>query len=111
MQTLDCPHQRVRRANLVISICADEDDMANIRLRNQVFQQLEGCGIQPLQIVEKKRKRVLWLGEYTEKAAEERLEARLGFLRRKVGDRLLRSKDQFEFWDQVYNQLAIRSQR
>src|SRR5580704_10195481 len=110
MQALESPFERVSEANLVIPICADEDDLANLRLGNEVFQQLEGGGIQPLQIVEEKRQRVLRAGEYPKKAAEKRLEARLSFLRRKVGDRLLGSNDSFDFWNQVYDELAIRPQ-
>src|SRR5271170_8088549 len=93
MQTLESPGERVSKVNLVIPICADKDDMANLRLDNEVFQQLESGGIQPLQIVEEHRQRVFRAGEYPKKAAEKRLEASLCFLRRKVGDRLLSSDD------------------
>jgi hypothetical protein len=54
----------------------------------KVFEQLERRAIQPLQIVQEQRERVLLAREHAEEAPEYHLEAVLGLLRRQVWNQL-----------------------
>ena len=49
-----------------------------------MLDEVERCRIQPLQIVEEQRERVLRPGEHAEEAPEHQLEAVLSVLRRQI---------------------------
>jgi hypothetical protein len=53
----------VRRTDFVVTVGSDQHQVPHVRIGNQVLQQLKGCRVQPLQIVEEQRKRVLRPGE------------------------------------------------
>ena len=59
-------HQRMRGSGLLIPIGADEKQVIEIRLGQQVLEKLERRNVQPLQVVEEQRQRMLRLGEDTE---------------------------------------------
>ena len=44
--------------HFIVSISADQHQVAYIGFGQKVFQQVEGCCIEPLQVVEKKYKRM-----------------------------------------------------
>ena len=46
------PRERVGRTHLVVAISADQQQMVQLRVRDQVFKKVERCCIQPLQIIE-----------------------------------------------------------
>ena len=51
--------QRVRRADLVVPVGADQQQVPHLRVRDQMLEEVERRGIQPLQIVEEQRERML----------------------------------------------------
>ena len=53
------PPERVRGADLVVPVGADQQQVAHLRMRDQMLEQIEGRRIQPLQIVEEQRQRML----------------------------------------------------
>src|SRR5712692_4480864 len=65
--------------------------------------------VQPLQIVEKQRKRVLRPGERAEESPEHHLEAVLRILRRQVWNGRLFPDDKLDLRDEVDDELAIRT--
>src|SRR5713226_10226549 len=67
--------------------------------------------VQPLQIIEKQRKRVLRPGERAEEAPEHQLEAVLRILRRQVWNGWLFPNDELHLGDEADDQLPIRSHR
>ena len=77
-------YERVRWTYFVLAIGSHQHQVAHIRNGNQVLQQFNGCGVQPLQIVEEQCKRVLLRGERAEEAPEDQLEAVLRISRRQV---------------------------
>ena len=86
------PHQRVRWCDLVVAVGADQQQVTHIRLRQQMLEQVERRRVEPLQIVEEQRQRMLRPGEHAEKAPEHQLEAALRVLRRQLRDRRLRRR-------------------
>src|SRR6266576_180230 len=80
------------------------------RVRDQVLEEVERCCIQPLQIIEEQRERVLVASEHPEEAPENHLEAVLRILRRQVRDRSLLSNHKLQLGDEVDDELTIRAQ-
>ena len=74
-----------------------------------MLEQFKGRRVQPLQIVEKQRERVLRPGERAEKPLEHHLEAILRVLRRDLRDGRLFADHQLEVGNQIYHQLTIRT--
>jgi hypothetical protein len=58
-----CPRQRVRQTNFVVTIGTQQNHAAQVRIDTQMLQQLESCRVQPLQIVEEQCQWVLLPGE------------------------------------------------
>src|SRR6185312_1876738 len=85
--------------------------MPHIRMDQQIFQKIKRGGIDPLQIVEEERQRMLRSGEHSEKAPKNHLKAPLHLLRRQLGDRVLFTNDEFQLRDEVQHELAIGTQR
>ena len=81
---LERPQQRVRGADLVVPVGADQQQVPHLRVRDQMLEQVERRCVQPLQIVEEQRERVLRAREHAEEAPEHHLEAVLRVLRRQV---------------------------
>ena len=76
-----------------------------------MLKEVERCCIQPLQIVEEQRERVLRPGEHAEKPPERQLEAVLRILRRQVRNRWLFPDDELHLRDEVDDQLPVRPHR
>ena len=49
----------MRGVDLVVPIGADQQQMLHVRLRQHILEQIERGGVEPLQIVEEERQRVL----------------------------------------------------
>ena len=81
---LERPHKRVRGADLVVPVGPDQQQVPHLRMRDQVLEEVERRCIQPLQIVEEQRERVLLAREHAEEASENHLEAVLRVLRRQI---------------------------
>src|SRR5580692_5299884 len=80
--------QRMCGIDLVVPISADQHQVPQIRLGQQVLQQIESRSIEPLQIVEKERQRMLLPGKNTNESAEHELETDLRLLWIEFRDRL-----------------------
>ena len=72
---LQRPQKRGRGADLVVSIGPDQKQVPHLRVRDQVLEEVERRCIQPLQIIEEQRQRMLLSREYLEEAPEDHLEA------------------------------------
>ena len=73
-----------------------------------MLDEVERGGIQPLQIVEEQRKRMLRASERANEAPEHQLKSVLRFLRRQVGNGRLFADDELQFGDEVDDELAVR---
>ena len=107
---LERPQQRVRGADLVVPVGPDQQQMLHLRVRDQVLDEVERRGIQPLQIIKEQRERMFLAREHAEEAPENHLEAVLRILWRQIGDRRLFPDHEFQLGDEVDDQAAIRAQ-
>src|SRR6185436_11071914 len=82
--------------------------MFHLRLGDEVRDEVERRGVEPLQIVEEQHERVFWSSEYAEEALEDRLESVLGLRCRKVRHRWLRPDDELERGNEVDDELTVR---
>src|SRR5258707_7385025 len=76
-----------------------------------MLEEVERCCIQPLQIIEEQRERVLLAREHPEEALENHLESVLRVLRRQVRDRWLFPNHEFQLGNEIDHELTIRAQR
>ena len=77
----------------------------------QIFEQIQRRRVEPLQIVEEQRERVLRARKDADEPPHHRLEAALRVLRRQLGDRRLLADDEFQLGDQVDDQAPVRPER
>src|ERR1700738_1879438 len=105
------PPKRVRGHDLVVRIGADEQQVPHFRVRDEMLEQVERCRIEPLQIIEEQRERVLRPGKRAEKPPEHQLEAVLRVLWWKIGNGWLLSDDELQFWNQIDDKASVRTQR
>ena len=108
---IELAHQRVSGIDLVVPIRADEQQVLQIGAGQQVFEQVECGRIQPLQVVEEERKRMLGSREYADEPPKDQLKTSLRFLRRKLGHRWLFANDVLQFRDKIDDQQPVRLQR
>ena len=85
--------------DLVVAIGADQQQVPHVRLGQQILEQVERRRVEPLQIVEEQRQRMLRPGEHADEAAEHQLEPPLRLLRLELGDRRLLADDERQFGD------------
>jgi hypothetical protein len=97
------------RADLVVPICADKEEVADVRVSYQIFEELEGSRVQPLQVIQEESERMLLPGEDTKEGAEYRLEPVLLFLRGEFRHGRLLADDELELGDEVYDELTVQA--
>jgi len=93
---LEHAYQRVMRAHLVLPVGPYQQHMLHLRVRDQVLDQVERLGIQPLQIIKKQRERVLLMREYAKETPEYILEAVFCIVWRQLWNRRLLSNDDLQ---------------
>src|SRR5205807_3530164 len=105
------PRERVRGTDLVVAISTDQEQVAHVRVEQEMLDQIEGRGIQPLQVIQEQRERVLRACKHAEKTPEDQLEATLPFLLRELRNRRLLADDEGQLRDEIDHELAVRSKR
>src|SRR6185437_9755532 len=108
---LDLARKGMHGAYFVVPICTDQQKMPHVRLREQILDYVQSCGVEPLQIVEKQDQGMFRLCEYMDESAEYHLETSLSLLARKVENRRLISDNGLQIRDQRHHQLCVRIQR
>ncbi len=104
-------HERVRRADFVVAIGSDQQDVAHFFIGDEALEQFESGGVEPLQIIEEQSERVLRASEHAEKSPEHHLESILLVVRRKGGDRRLFADDAGKLGNQIDHELGVRAER
>src|ERR1700716_4204244 len=105
---LKLAHQRMHGIDLIVPISADQHQVLQIRSGQEILQQVERRRIEPLEVVEKQRERVLGSSEYADKPPEHQFETPLRVLRLKIRDWYLFSNDEFQFRNQIHDQQSVR---
>jgi hypothetical protein len=103
--------QRMGAIDFVVAVGAYQHQVTDIRLSEQILEQVECCRIEPLQIVQEQGQRMFRAGEHADKAPEYQLEAALCLLRRKLGNGWLVAGDESQFRDEVRHEPAVRTER
>ena len=85
----------MRSVDLVVSIGADQQQMPNVPLGEKIFEQVERSAIEPLQIVEEERQRMLRTRKDGDESPEHRLKTALRIFRRQIRHRRLFADDEF----------------
>src|SRR5215475_7306081 len=98
---IECPHEWMGRGDLVIPICADQQQMPHSRLGQQMFEQIERGRVEPLQIVEEQSQGMLGASEHSQETPEDQEKTSLRVLGRQLRERLLLADDKFQVRDQV----------
>src|SRR3954462_2584735 len=97
--------------HFVVSVGADQHHVLQVLPAQKIFEQIERCCIEPLQIVEEQRKRVLRPREYGDESPEYQLESALRIQWRKDRNRRLFSDDEFQFRDKIDDKPRVWPQR
>ena len=97
--------------DFVVPVGSDQQQVPDVGLGHQVFDQIQSGRIEPLQIVEEQRERMLRARKHADEAPEHELEAALRILRRQVGQRRGLADDELDFGHQVHDEPCVRSQR
>ena len=103
--------QRMRRSDFVVPVRADQHQVRHAGWSQQIFEQIERRRVEPLQVVEEERQRMLRPGEHADEPPEHQLETALRVLRRELRNRRLVSDDELELRDEVDHEPPIRAQR
>jgi hypothetical protein len=101
-------HQRMRRADFVVPICADDQEVFNIGMTEEMFDETQSRNIQPLKVIEKKGQRMFSLSKDVKEPSEHRLLPILRFLRWELWNGRLSTDDQFKLGDKVGDELPVR---
>ena len=72
---LQRPDERMRGVEFVGAVGANQQEVPHVRFCDQVLKEFEGRSIQPLQIVQEQRERMLRLGESADETPENHLES------------------------------------
>ena len=68
--------QRMCGIDLVVPISADQQQVPHLRVRDQVLEEVERRSVQPLQVIQEQRERVLRPGEHSEEAPDDQMKTR-----------------------------------
>src|SRR6516164_9151766 len=101
----------MRGIDLVVTVGADQHQVPQIRLGQQVLEQVERRGVKPLYIVEKERKRMFRSRKYADEATEHEHETALRLLWVKCRDGWRLTDDQRQFGNEVGQESGIGLQR
>ena len=111
LERLQLAHERMFCSDFVIAVGADEEKVAQIGPAQQVLQQIERAGVEPLQIVEEQSKRMLRPSKDADKLPKHQLETPLRILGRKRRNGRRLSDDELHFRNEIGNESCIRSER
>ncbi len=71
---VELPHQRMGGGDFVVAIGTDQHEVLQIRPGQQILQQIERRRVEPLQVVEEQRQRMLRPGEDADEPPKHQLE-------------------------------------
>ncbi len=103
--------QRMQGVDLAIPERADQQQGVQVRIVDQIGQQVERGSIQPLQIIQEQHERMLRPREHAQKAPKHGLKTVLRFLRRQLLHRRLLADEEFQLGNEFDEERPIRAQR
>src|SRR5262249_17874500 len=103
-------HERMSCSDFVVAVGTDEEKIAELGPAQQVVEQIEGRGVEPLQVVEEKCERMFRPSEHPDELAKHQLEAPLRVLRWQLGDRRRFADNELHLGNEIDDQSCVRSQ-
>src|SRR5260370_25546206 len=97
------------RANFVVSVCANEEQIRTLILQKQVSQHLQRGCVEPLEVIEKQNQRMLSSREHPDEATNNLFEHALRVRRRELRARLLPADYALKVRNEAGDQLAIEA--
>src|SRR5215470_14146686 len=88
--------ERMAGADLVVAVGAEEEQVLDLGVGDELDEELERSGVEPLQIVDEERERMLAAREHADEAKHGALEPLARVLRRQLDDVGLRPDDELE---------------
>src|SRR5690348_2489934 len=98
----------MRGTDFVVPVGADDKEVFNFGMSEDVFDEAYRRGVEPLEVIQKKRQWVFFLSKHAQKPSEDRLKPVLCFLRWELRNRLLLTNDKFELRDKADDKLSVR---
>ena len=103
--------ERVVRTDFVVAVGADHQEGPAHGRRHDARQELQGCRVEPLEIIEEEHQRMVAPSEHGEEAAQDGEKAILGLAERQIRHRRLRADEDLEFGNEVHDETTVRPQR
>ena len=97
--------------DFVVPVGADQHQVVHIPLGQQILEHIQRGRVEPLQIVEEERQRMVRPCEDADESPKHQLEAALRVLRRQRKDRWLFADDELQFRDEIHHEPSIRTYR
>ena len=99
------------RRDLVVPVRADQHQVRHAGWRQQILEEIERRRVEPLQVVEEERQRMVRSREHADEPPKHQLETSSRVLGSELRNRWLVSDDQLELRDEVDHEPPIRAQR
>src|SRR4029077_4527926 len=93
--------ERMGGSELVGTIGTDQHEMLQIRLPQQILQQIERRRVDPLQVVEEQRQWMFRPGEYADKPSKYQLETPARVVGREIRSRRLVADNELQFRNEL----------
>src|ERR1700732_3679486 len=103
--------QRMDGIDFVVAICADQQEVLQIRPGQEILEQVERRRVEPLKIVEEERQRMFRPGEHADKPPKHQLETSLRVPWRKLREGWLVTDDELQLGNEIGHEPAVRAQR
>jgi hypothetical protein len=97
--------KRVEGIDFIFAVCGDDEQVAEVSMREELVEDLEGGGVGPLPVINEEDDRVFGLAECAEEISERSGEAMDGFLREDFRDWGLGAEEDAQFGGE-FNQEA-----
>src|SRR5262245_44138646 len=98
------------RADLVVPIGTDQEKVTGVGVGDHIFEELEGCGVQPLEVIQEKDAGMPLAGKHGEEPAQYGMQAVFGLARGELRNRRLFANKGLDFRDEIDNELAMMPQ-
>ena len=105
--TVQRERERVLRSHLVVAVSTDQQQMACVAMGDEILDQSQGRGIEPLKVVDKNNQWVLLPREDVDETLEHQLKPKSGLRWRKYSHGRLRTDQANELGNKVSQKTAL----
>src|SRR5712672_3004284 len=106
-QGLQLEHQRMGRVDLIVAICADQQQVPCVGMEEEIFDERQRGRIEPLQVIDEDDERVFRPRKHADESLEHGLKPQFGIDGREDRYGRLWSYQSSEVWNEVGQQTAL----